>query len=168
MKLLRNRMMSGLTVLGFMVVAATVAFYISTYTVPAVAGEGGISIASIDSRQVLQAHPAFHEAMEEYQRKLQEFRRQMEEVGEDEEALMRQMLQQQVQQLGVQLQERAFDAMQEDVEKFAKEKGYDYIIDSEVLLAGGIDVTDAMLEKLGEDPAELEEPEVPGQVPVMP
>ena len=166
MNFLKNRKMSGLTTIGFMVVAAAAALFLSANVERAIAGQSDIKIVTVDIQRVVRMHPAFQEAMQEYQRKLQEFQRQMEEIEEDERAMMQQLLQQQMQQLGMQLQDRAFDKMQEDVRAFAKDNGYDYIFDSSVLLAGGIDVTEELLESLGKDPEEA--PEMPQQLPLTP
>ncbi len=105
----------------------------------------GIRIVSIDTRRVFEAHPAFKEAMEKFQAQIQEMQKKIEEADEESKGEMQQMMQQQLQQLGMELQEEAFNRMRVDVQKIAKEKKYGYVIDSNMLISGGSDITEEIL-----------------------
>ncbi len=101
-----------------------------------------IKIVSIDTQKVFSEHPAFQEAMGKFQAQIQEMQKKIEEMKEEDRGPAQQMFQQQMQQLGMQLQEEAFNKMKADVQKFAKKKGYTYVVDSNMLIVGGKDVTE--------------------------
>ena len=163
-----NRKMSGLALIGVFAAVLIAILLLLARTEDAVAAESNLRIAVIDTQEVMQAHPAFQEAMQEYQREMQQLQQQLEGADEEQRAMMQQMVQQQMQQKGAELQERAFEALQEDVREFADEENYDYVMDANVLLAGGTDVTDKMMEKIGEAAPTEQEPQMPEELPVTP
>lgn len=104
-----------------------------------------IKIVSIDTQRVFGEHPAFKEAMGKFQAQIQEMQKKIEEMDEESKGAAQQMMQHQMQQLGMQLQEEAFGKMKADVQKIAKKKGYDYVVDVNMLIVGGKDVTEEVL-----------------------
>jgi len=104
-----------------------------------------IKIVSMDTNRVFEAHPAFKEAMEKFQTQLQDMKKKIDEAEEGSKETLQQVMQQQIQQLGMQLQEEAFEKMRADVTKLAKEKKYDYVVDNNVLIVGGNDITEEIL-----------------------
>ncbi len=104
-----------------------------------------IKIVSIDTQRVFAEHPAFHEAMAKFQTQMQDIQKKIEEMKEEEKATAQQIYQYQMQQLGMQLQEEAFSKMKADVQKFAKKKRYTYVVDSNMLIVGGKDITEEVL-----------------------
>jgi Skp family chaperone for outer membrane proteins len=69
----------------------------------------------------------------------------MEGKGQQE----RQVAQQQFQQRAQKLQRDALDELRRDIQKIASDKGYTYVMDSNVLLAGGEDVTEEVMKEIG-------------------
>jgi Skp family chaperone for outer membrane proteins len=114
-----------------------------TFSVTCSAAE--IRIVSIDTQRVFSGHPAFHEAMGKFQVQIEDMQKKLEGMDEEAKGMAQQMMQQQMQNLGMQLQEEAFGRMKADVQKFAKKKGYTYIVDSNMLIVGGKDVTEEVL-----------------------
>jgi len=124
---------------------------------------------TIDSQAVMEVHPAFQDAMQEYQEQIQQMQQQLQEADEQQRAMMQQMMQQQMQQLGTELQEEAFSAMQNDIQELAEEKGYGTILDGNVVIVGGEDITNEVIDALDIEVPEPEEPVMPeGEAPVMP
>lgn len=111
-------------------------------------------IASVNLDKIAQVHPAFTEAVKVYQDEIAQLQQEMDEKMKDldqEEALkLRTELETQLQQRAIELQQEAFDSIQKDIQRIADEKGYDYIVVENMLLAGGPvkDVTDEILQKI--------------------
>jgi len=115
-----------------------------------------IKIVSMDVGRVFESHPAFKEAMEKFQAQLQDMKKKIDEAEEGSREMIQQVMQQQMQQLGMQLQEEAFEKMRADVTKLAKEKKYDYVVDNNVLIVGGKDITEEVMASF--EKAEKKEP----------
>jgi outer membrane protein len=129
---------------GFCLVAAF-------FTVAGVAGVSGgdaknYKIVTINTRQIIQKHPAFLKAQQTLQREAQQFQQQMEGKNQQE----RQAAQREFQQRAQKLQQDALDEVRKDIKKIADEKGYKYVIDENVVLAGGEDVTEEIMKEIGE------------------
>ncbi len=167
MSILNTRKVSGVTAAAILIAGVAAAFFIATISERAVASPGDMQIFTMDTQRVMEAHPAFLEAVEEYQQMIEEFQGRLEEAGEEEQMFLQQIMQQQLQQQGAELQQRAFDRMQEDVRKFAEEKGYGYVIDSNVMIVGGTEITDEVLESIGVEAAEPDMPDLP-ELPALP
>jgi Skp family chaperone for outer membrane proteins len=118
---------------------------ILTFTACSSVAESEVVIVSMNSQEVLQAHPAMQKAQQEYRSKMEEKQKEISEMKEDEQRMAQQMMQQELQQLGQKLQQDAVDAMNKDISKVAKKKGYDYVIDSSVIFYGAKDVTEEMI-----------------------
>jgi Skp family chaperone for outer membrane proteins len=126
------------------VFAAFVCLFIAgSFAITVSAGE--TKIVSMDTHRVFGEHPAFREAMGKFQKQVQEMQKKVDEADEESKATAQQMMQMEMQQLGMQLQEEAFSKMKADVQKIAKEKGYDYVVDSNMLIVGGEDITEEIL-----------------------
>jgi len=119
---------------------------ITCYTVPSFAQE--IKIASIDTGKVLLAHPAFQKAREKYQTEIQSMQQKIKDMDEQEQMSAQQIMQYQVQELGMQLETEAFNEMRKDVKKIAEKQGYQYVMDINVLIVGGKDITEEVLSEL--------------------
>jgi len=107
-----------------------------------------MKIASIDTGKILMAHPAFQKALEKYQSEVRSMQEKIKEMGQDEQMAARQMMQHQMQELGTQLESEAFKEMRKDVKKMAVERGYKYVMDSNVLIVGGDDITEDILAEI--------------------
>ncbi|MDD3726121.1 MAG: OmpH family outer membrane protein [Candidatus Ratteibacteria bacterium] len=141
----------GKRYVGMLVVFACLFFFIG------LAGNSDaadIKIVSINTGKVFEAHPALKEAIEKFQTQAGEMQKQIEGIESEEEKSNAQMqMQQQMRELAMNLQEEAFNKMKEDVQKFAKKKGYTYVVDQNALIAGGKDITEeviASFEKAGD------------------
>ncbi|MGM0454039.1 MAG: OmpH family outer membrane protein [Thermodesulfobacteriota bacterium] len=110
--------------------------------------DGDAKIVSVDLNRIMQQHPAFQQARQKLQGEMQQMRQKMQDMGEQEQRAA----QQEFQQRGQDLQAEARDEVKKDVQKVADEKGYEFVVDSNALVAGGKDVTDEVIEAL-----ELEE-----------
>jgi outer membrane protein len=102
-------------------------------------------IVTVNTQQIIQKHPAFLEAQQTLQKEAQQIQQQMEGKGQQE----RQVAQQQFQQRAQKLQRDALDELRRDIQKIASDKGYTYVMDSNVLLAGGEDVTEEVMKEIG-------------------
>ncbi|MEA3506305.1 MAG: OmpH family outer membrane protein [Elusimicrobiota bacterium] len=118
---------------------------ILTFTACSSVAESEVVIVSMNSQEVLQAHPAMQKAQKEYRAKMEEKQEEIGAMEEDQQRMARQMMQQELQQLGQELQQDAVDAMNKDISKVAKKKGYDYVLDSSVIFYGAKDVTGEMI-----------------------
>ncbi len=117
---------------------------------------GGVTIVSIDTETVFRSHPAFHQAMEEFQAEQQKIQRDLEEMDDEERAMAQQVMQHQLQQLSEQLYSDAFGRMSADISRIAEDNGYDYVVDSNMLIFGGRDITEEVLNSFQEsETAEL-------------
>jgi outer membrane protein len=131
-------------ILGLCLIAA---FFTMTAAGGVYADDNGSGkIVTVNTNQIVQRHPAFIEAQQTLQGETQKMRQDMEGKSEQEQ----QAAQQQVQQRLQQLQQEALEKVRKDIQEFADEKGYDYVMDVNALLAGGEDVTDEMIEAIGE------------------
>ena len=160
MRTLKDRTIYGLTAMFIAVLGVVAAFYLLPNARRAIASPPELQIYTMDTQAVMEAHPAFLEAVEEYRARIEEMEERLAEVGDEERMFVQQMMQQQIQQIGAELQERAFDKMQEDIEDFAAEKGYAFIIDRNVMIVGGRDITEEALEAIGADAPEIDVPDV--------
>jgi outer membrane protein len=103
-------------------------------------------IVTVNTSQIIQKHPAFLEIQQTLQGEAQQIQQQMEGKSQQE----RQAAQQQFQQRAQKLQKDALDKVREDIQKIADDKGYQYVMDANVVLAGGKDVTEEILKEIGE------------------
>ncbi len=120
------------------------------YPVGQVAAEknGQKSIVYVNIGKIIEVHPAFLKAQEEFGTEIQGMQEELQGMSEEEQIVAQQQMQQEMQQKGEQLQEKALEEMKKDLRKIADEKGYDYIFDANSLIVGGRDVTDEILEAL--------------------
>lgn len=128
---------------------AVIGMLICMFFFVGMAGKGSaaeVKIVSIDTGKVFESHPAFIEAMNAFQMQMGEAQKQIDGIENEEEKTSVQMhIQQQMRALAAQMQDSAFKKMKEDIQKFAKKKGYTYIVDSNALIAGGKDVTEELI-----------------------
>lgn len=146
---------------GITVISLLCLFFMGCLVLSGDAAE--IKIVSIDTQRVFGEHPAFQEAMAKFQAQIQEVQKKIEEMKEEEKGAAQQMFQYQMQQVGMELQKEAFSKMKADVQKFAKKKGYTYVIDSNMLIAGGTDVTEEVIASFPKVEPKKEEVSVPGE-----
>ncbi len=128
---------------------------------------------TVDSQSIMEVHPAFQEAMQEYQQEIQQMQQQLQQADEAQRQMMGQMMQQQLQRRGAELQEEAFDKMRQDIQRIADEKGYSPVFDINVVLVGGRDITDEIMDEMDIEEPGAEMPqqppqEMPEEMPVMP
>jgi outer membrane protein len=121
-------------------------FIFACFAFPARAEE--IKIASIDTGKILMSHPAFQKAMEKYQSELQSMQQKIKDMDEKEQMSAQMMMQQQMQELGMKLETEAMNEMRKDVKKIAEKKGFNYVMDTNVLIVGGKDITEDVLSEL--------------------
>ncbi|MGM0442473.1 MAG: OmpH family outer membrane protein [Elusimicrobiota bacterium] len=128
-----------------------------------------VNIVSIDTNKILQKYPPFLEAQEEFQAEQQKMQKRLQEMDEDEKQMGQQMIQQQLQQMGARLEAEASQSLQEDIGEIADDKGYDYVMDKNVMFAGAEDVTDEIADELDlkeQSPAGPSEGSPGGEVPL--
>ncbi len=87
--------------------------------------------------------------MQKLQSEQQKMQQKLKFMDDNKAQMMQQQAQQKLQQMQAELQQEAMTAMRDDVKDLASEKGYDYVLDQNVLLAGGEDVTEELLEFIG-------------------
>lgn len=109
-----------------------------------------MKIVSIDTNKALEAHPAFKEAVLKFKGYQQEMQKKLRETEKEQQPVAQQQLKQQLEQVGGQLQKEAFSEMKKDVQQQAEEKGYDYVLDDSMLIAGGRDVTEEIIKSFEE------------------
>jgi len=123
-----------------------VLFVLSFFSISSFAED--IKIASIDTSKILMAHPAFQKAMEKYQAELKTIQEKIKEMDENEQATAQYAMQCQMQELGMQLESEAFSEMRKDVKLMAEKRGFKFVIDTNVLIVGGHDITEYVLSEL--------------------
>ncbi|HNS31944.1 MAG TPA: OmpH family outer membrane protein [bacterium] len=121
-------------------------FAVTCISLPSFAEE--MKIASVDTGKILMAHPAFQKAMEKYQAEVQSMQQKISEMKEEEQMSARQMMQQQMQELGMKLETEAFNEMRKDLKRISEKQGFKYVMDSNVLLVGGHDITEDILSEI--------------------
>jgi len=115
----------------------------------AAAQEGGdITIVAIDTDKILEVHPAFIEAKKKFETEVQGIQKKLGTMNQEEQLQAQQKMQQDLQQRGQDLQKSALQEMKQDIQKIADEKGYDYVVDSNLLIVGGKNVTEEVLTAL--------------------
>ena len=143
--------------LGFILVLGGVAF-----------AEDKVSIVTIRTNEILRNYPPFLEAQQEFQAEQQAMQQRLQEMDEDERQMGQQIIQQQLQQTGARLEEEATQKLEADISQIAEEKGYDYVLDNNVMFAGAKDVTDEILEGLDIEEETPVQPEgTPQQMPIQ-
>lgn len=138
----KNKVGRGLILFFFCAVLIAAVFPFHSFS------EDGITIVSVNLNKVLEIHPAFQQAQAEYQSELQKVQQELQTMNEEEKAARQGQLEQQIQELGARLQNEAAEEMHDDIEKIAQEKGYDYVIDSSVLISGDLDITEEVIKEL--------------------
>lgn len=124
------------------------AFFTLAGTIGAFAGDAeNMEIVTVNTNEIMQNHPAFKKAQQTLRGEAQQMQQQMQEKGRQEQ----QAAQQQLQQRSQELQQNAMDEVRADIQKIAKEKGYNYVMDQNALISGGKDVTDEILEEIKTD-----------------
>ncbi len=100
-----------------------------------------LTIVSIDTAKILEAHPAFVKAQKDFETQIQGMQEKLKGMSEEKQMAAQEQMQQQAKQQGEKLQKEALAEVKKDLQKIADEKGYDYIFDSNSLIIGGKDVT---------------------------
>lgn len=120
---------------------------------PAADAEQGdkVVIVSIEMDKILEAHPAFKNAKEKFGTELEGMKKDLEKMDKNKQAESQLKMQQQLQQRGEQLQKEAVATVRQDIVKLAAQKGWDYVVDSNALLAGGRNVTDEVVQAMKQD-----------------
>lgn len=119
-----------------------------------------LNIVSIDTSRIMERHPAFVDAQQTFQGEMQQMEQQLEGMGEEEQMMAQQMMQQQLQQRGQELQQEAMDKVREDIARIAREKGYEYVVDSNALLVGGEDITEEVMAEIDLEDEGVQQPEM--------
>ncbi|GEM_PF-913776 len=126
-------------------------------------------IASVDMEKVMNSHPAFREAMTDFQKEIGAMQEQLGKLKGDEKTKEQQKMQQQIQQIAIRLQQEAMAKVTSDVEKIAKAKGYTYVVEKSMLVVGGRDITDDVLSFLkGEETKAESEKTDTSTMPMIP
>ncbi|MCK8825300.1 OmpH family outer membrane protein [Fuchsiella alkaliacetigena] len=120
---------------------------ISSFSLSVRAAES-TKIVYVNIESVFEAHPATQEAREKLQLEVQKMREELGDLDPGESQMMQQQFEQELQELQNQLMEEAFAELRADIQQIADEKGYDYIVGDNMLLAGGEDVTEEILAEL--------------------
>jgi len=124
------------------------------------------AIVSADIDRIMGEHPAFKQAMAKFQKESQSMREKLGKLEGEGKAKEQQQLLLQLQQYAGKLQEEAVAKVIEDVQRIAKSRGYDYVLDGKSLVAGGKDITGEILSEMKEaDKPENETPLLP-MIPV--
>lgn len=130
---------------------------------------GQFEVVSVDMNQVMEAHPALHQAIEEFQSRVEKLQEGLGDMDDDSRMMAQQMIQGQMQQIGMELQEKAFNEVRADIRKVANAKGYKYVLDKDVLIVGGKDITQEVLDSIAvslpEEVGEIKSEELP-MIPV--
>ncbi len=119
-----------------------------------------LNIVSIDTSRIMERHPAFVDAQQTFQGEMQQMEQQLEGMGEEEQMMAQQMMQQQLQQRGQELQQEAMDKVRDDIARIAREKGYEYVVDSNALLVGGEDITEEVMAEIDLEDEGVQQPEM--------
>jgi len=125
-------------------------------------------IASADMEKVMSSHPAFKDAMTSFQKEIKAMQDRLEKMTDEEKAKEQQKMSQMIQQIGLRLQEEALARVSGDIKAVAKRKGYAYVVDRNVLLSGGKDITEDILNYLKNQETQAEEGKDASKMPMIP
>lgn len=136
-------------ILGFCLIAACLTM---ATTSTASAGDAeNLKIVTVNTNQIVKNHPAFINAQQTLQGEAQEMRQEMQGKEKQEQRAAQQQMQQKLQQRSRELQQDALEKVRQDIQEIADENGWDYVMDANVLLAGGEDVTEEVMKEIGEE-----------------
>jgi len=111
------------------------------------------AIASINTEELFQVHPAIENMQMELQEKQMEMMADLEDADEEEAMMMQEQMQMELQELQEELLDEAFAEIEADVGSIAADLGYDVVIDPQGVVAGAdyldlVDITEEVLEQL--------------------
>ena len=132
----------------FLSVFSAGALFAAMMTPVSAIAQEGVSIVTVDIQEVFQAHPAFADAQQQIQKEVAMKKKELDGMKKGDRQMAQRQIQQQLQQKNRQLQEEAFDKVQKDIRKIARQKGYDYVVNSDMMIAGGKDVTGEIMKAL--------------------
>ena len=121
------------------------------------AGAAGIStaytfeIAYFDVAEVSMLHPAMQEAQDKLYEEEERLLSQFEQMDQEAQMMQQEMLYQELEEIRRALVNEAISKISEDVDIIAGELGYDYILDKNVIFAGGDDITEQVVEWIREE-----------------
>lgn len=124
-------------------------------------------IVSADVDRIMGEHPAFKQAMAKFQSEINSMKEKLDKMEGQAKAKEQQQMQLKIQQIAMELQEEAAAKVTEDIQRIAKSKGYDYVLDSKSLVAGGKDITGEILSALKGPEAQATEEET-NLLPMIP
>lgn len=162
--MLKNKSVKDLVIAGVVVFAVMIGVAIG---VNMLFGSSA-KIASADMEKVMGAHPAFKDAMTSFQKEITAMQDRLEKMTDEEKAKEQQKMSQMIQQIGLRLQEEALNKVSSDIETVAKRKGYSYVVEKNVLLAGGKDITEDVLTFLKNQETKSEEGKDASKMPMIP
>ncbi|MBN1445405.1 MAG: OmpH family outer membrane protein [Candidatus Omnitrophica bacterium] len=162
--ILKNKSVKDMVIAGVVVFAVMIGVAIG---VNMLFGSSA-KIATADMEKVMNVHPAFKEAMTSFQKEITAMQERLEKMTGEEREKEQQKMSQMIQQIGLRLQEEALAIVTEDLETVAKRKGYAYVVDKSVLIAGGKDITEDVLNFLKNQEIKAEEGKDASEMPMIP
>lgn len=134
-------------------VSALVAILLLTTIVTA--GAQDVSVAVVNTREIVNVHPSFREVQQELREKQKEMRAELEQLGEEEAEKRKQEMQGELSELQQELQRKAFEKVNEDIGNMANELGYDVVISRGGIISGRVklaaeDITEDILAEMEE------------------
>jgi len=103
------------------------------------------NIAFVDMEKVMSQHPAMNEAMASLQKEIMDRQRKLEVLSGKEKIERQREMQQEINQIIFGLQLEVFNKVKKDIEEVAKREGYSYVFDKNVVISGGKDITDQVI-----------------------
>lgn len=108
-------------------------------------------VAYVNLQEVLEQHPGLPAAQAEFQAAAQEMEAELAELPEEEQQQMVGQYQQMLGQLEQDLQNAMVEDILDAVREVATAAGYDTVLDQGVILFGGTDISDQVVEQLLND-----------------
>lgn len=131
-----------------LVVALTVAAVLMLAPGLGLAQTSGVGV--VDMQVVIENHPELADAQAEYQAAFMEIQQELEGMSEQEQEAAIPGYQAELQELEQRINQKLEDDVQEAIADVADAMGLEAVLSTDSLLYGGVDITDAVIEELGE------------------
>jgi len=129
----------------FIIVFEVVLFFAVIFCLFSLFKGGKKNIAFVDMEKVMSQHPAMNEAMASLQKELMDRQKKIEKLSGNEKIEKQKEMQKEINQIILGLQMEIFNKVKKDIEEVAKRKGYSYVFDKNVVISGGKDITEEVI-----------------------
>jgi len=103
------------------------------------------NIAFVDMERVMSQHPAVNEAMASLQKEISDRQKKLEGLSSKEKIEKQKEMQKEINNIILGLQMEIFNKVKKDIEEVAKREGYSCVFDKNVIISGGKDITEEVI-----------------------